>query len=306
MEWKNISNKVRKGDKDMTYPRFVKPMQFEEYKEKYKGHFLMERNDGIIMLRMHTNGGPVVWTVEKHRTIHQALRDVGADPENEVLIFTGTGKYFIAFMGRMGGKTPDTEYDESDPEKRKWGTYNVQYADGTKIVENLIFDLEIPTIGVINGPGFHAEMLLLCDVTICTEDTIILDPHMKAGLVSGDGFHCALQGLLNTKRATYAMLTSQPIDANKALEWGLVNEVVPKERIYERAWELGREFMKFDRYQRRLMVHIMRKPWKRRIVEDLRDGFAHEMFSFLVTHAAHDPDNRKRLLRSAGIDVEDR
>jgi len=280
---------------------FVKPLSFEEYKEKYKEHFVIERKDGIIMLRGHTQGKSIMWSPEIHRAIHQVIRDIGSDPENEVMIFTGTGKYWIGHMAKSG---VDTDFDEA--KQRQWGSYNIQYIDGTKIVENLILDLEIPTIGAINGPGFHSEMLLMCDLTICTEDTIILDPHMKAGLVSGDGFHCALQGLLNPKRAAYAMLTSQPFDAKKALEFGLVNEVVPKDKIYDRAWELGKEFMKFDRFQRRLMVHIMRKPWKRRIVEDLRDGFAHEMFSYNVTHTLHDPAERKKLLKSAGIDVEDR
>ena len=280
---------------------FVESPKLEVYKEKYKEHFVIERKDGIIMLRAHTQGRSVLWGPEIHRAIHQALRDVGSDPENEVLIFTGTGKYWIGHMAESG---KDTDFDEA--KNRQWGSYNIQYIDGTKIPENLIFDLEIPTIGAINGPGFHSEMLLMCDLTICTEDTIILDPHMKAGLVSGDGFHCALQELLNLKRATYAMLTSQPIDAKKALEWGLVNEVVPKDKIYERAWELGKEFMKFDRFQRRLMVHILRKPWKRRIIEDLRDGFAHEMFSYNVTTTLHNPEARKKLLEEAGIEMEER
>lgn len=280
---------------------FVEPMKFDEYKDKYKEHFIMERKDGIIMMRAHTQGRSVLWGPEIHRAIHQALRDVGSDPENEVLIFTGTGKYWIGHMADSG---KDTDFDEA--KNRQWGSYNIQYIDGTKIVENLIFDLEIPTIGAINGPGFHSEMLLMCDLTICSEDAIIIDPHTKSGLVPGDGIHCALQELLGPKRANYAMLTCKPIDAQMALDWGLVNEVVPKEKIYERAWELAEELVRVDRIQRRLTTQVIRKPWKRKISEDLHHGFATEMFAYNVGTALHSSESRKKLMEDAGIKIEER
>jgi enoyl-CoA hydratase/carnithine racemase len=129
---------------------------------------------------------------------------------------------------------------------------------------------------------------------------------MKSGLVPGDGIHCALQELLNLKPANYAMLTCHPIDAEKALEWGLVNEVVPKEKIYERAWELGRELMQTDRIQRRIATQILRKPWKRRLAEDLHGGFASEMFAYNVTDALHSSKSRKKLMEDAGIKIDER
>jgi enoyl-CoA hydratase/carnithine racemase len=77
----------------------------------------------------------------------------------------------------------------------------------------MVNDLEIPTIGVINGPGFHTEMLLMCDITICSEDAIIYDLHYDIGSVPGDGIHSCFQELLGVKRAAYALLTGQTIDA---------------------------------------------------------------------------------------------
>ena len=55
------------------------------------------------MLRAHTQGKSVMWSAEMHRAIPQVLREVGADTENEVLIFTGTGEYWIAHLAE-GGK----------------------------------------------------------------------------------------------------------------------------------------------------------------------------------------------------------
>ena len=62
----------------------------------------------------------------------------------------------------------------------------------------------------------------MCDITICSEDTIIFDPHFTMGSVPGDGIHSCFQELLGVKRAAYALLTSQTIDAQKALDYGMV------------------------------------------------------------------------------------
>ena len=51
----------------------------------------------------------------------------------------------------------------------------------------MVFDLDVPTIGAIPGPGFHWDSAMLCDVTICTEDTKMEVPHAQGGLVPGDG-----------------------------------------------------------------------------------------------------------------------
>lgn len=283
----------------MGLTNFVEAPRLEEYKEKFKEHFIIERKDGIIMLRAHTQGKSVMWSPEIHRAIPQVLREIGGDPENEVLIFTGTGDYWIAHLARSG---KDTDHDEKS--LRQWGSYNIQYLDGTKLQENLIFDLEIPTIGAINGPGFHTEMLLMCDLTICSEDAVLIDIHYRAGLVPGDGVHCALQELLGPKRANYIMLMGEPINAQKALEYGLVNEVVPKNKIYERAWEIGQRLMKANRVQRRLTTQVLRKPWKRRIAEDLYGGFAHEMFAYNVEDTLHDPELATKFFAEAGVKLK--
>ena len=56
--------------------------KFEEYSEKYADRIHMERRDGVIELRMHTDGGPVVWGLGMHRALSQAWHDVGNDPAN--------------------------------------------------------------------------------------------------------------------------------------------------------------------------------------------------------------------------------
>ena len=61
----------------MTNTRFVDWPKYEEYKEMFKEHFIMEkRDDGVLMVRMHTKGGPQLWSMELHRAIGQMWRIV--------------------------------------------------------------------------------------------------------------------------------------------------------------------------------------------------------------------------------------
>ena len=78
--------------------------KFEDYKEQFKDYLIMERKNGILMVRMHTNGGPVIWTFAMHDALAQAWHVLGNDPENEVMILTSTGPYWIGEVEK--GNTP--------------------------------------------------------------------------------------------------------------------------------------------------------------------------------------------------------
>ena len=273
-------------------PMMIPTVKFEQYKDKYKKHFVLERSaSGVLMARWHTDGDSLVWCFPMHRAIHQLTTDVGQDVENEVFILTGTGHNWMA----------DYSFPEDTPENWNWLVYEHHYYDGTNLVEGIINDLEIPTIGAINGPGFHTEMALFCDITIMSEDAVIGDPHFLAGMPPGDGIQIAFRECMGIKRANYAMLTGELIDAEKALKYGMVNEVVPKAKIYERAWEIGEQLAKTNRILRRLTVQILRAPWKMAIAWELRHAFASEMMSYLATGHTHTTmPEVERLSREAG------
>ena len=259
----------------MSLQKFLPTPKFEEYQDFFKDHFKLERRaNGVVLAQMHTLGESLQLSVENHRAVGQLFKTVGADPENEVFIFTGMGDDFMMRIDPEGFKL---EHDDGP----HWA-YEYAYKDGRINVASLINDLEIPTIGVMNGPGFHSELCLMCDITICADDAIIFDAHYDAGSVPGDGIHSCLQELLGTKRAAYALLTGQAIDAQKALEYGLVNEVWPEEQLLERAWKLADHIMSQPRVTRRLTTQIVRRPWKQRIVDNLDGGFGIQMFAHVA------------------------
>lgn len=265
----------------MARTAYVATPDFDEYRERFSEHFEMERRDGIIAVCLHTLGGPVQWSWEVHRAIGQAFRTIGADPLNEVMILTSFGDTWIA-------SRDDTSF-EGEADDPAYCSYEYMYADGRKMLQTLVHDLEIPTIGAIPGPGFHLELPLMCDLTICTPAAVFGDMHLMAGFVPGDGIHCALIELLGVKRAAWALLMNERIDAETALALGLVNEIVPVDQLQSRAWEIAERLNGLARITRRQTVQVIRRPWKQQLMDNLDVGWSAEMWAYLADAPTHKP-----------------
>jgi enoyl-CoA hydratase/carnithine racemase len=266
----------------MSLQEFVPTPRFEEYRESFKEFFKLDRrDDGVLLAQGHTCDGPIQLSVQNHRALGQFLKTVGADPDNEVLILTGSGEEFMMDADPEGFALEDEDLES-------WA-YEYAYKDGRINVSALVNDLEIPTIGVLNGSGFHTEIVLMCDITIAAEDATIFDLHYDIGSVPADGIHNAFQELLGVKRAAYALLTGQAITAQMALDYGMVNEIMPRDRLLDRAYEIADHIMSQPRTTRRLTTQIVRRPWKQRITNDLDGGFGIQMFGHLAKkRAIHD------------------
>jgi len=72
----------------------------------------------------------------------------------------------------------------------------------------------------------------------------------------------------------------------------MVNEILPREQLVTRAYAIADHIMKQPRTIRRLTTQIIRRPWKKRIVDDLDGGFGIQMFGHLTKRtAAHSDDH---------------
>jgi enoyl-CoA hydratase/carnithine racemase len=255
---------------------FVDRPHFEEYRTKFANFFKMERRNGILQVNMHTNGGAVIYGLPMHNAWSQLWLQIGNDPKNEVMIFGGSGDKWIAGLDRQMAERPlsDLPADEF---------YDRIYADATKLLEAFIFNIDIPTIACINGPGLHTEFALLCDITLCAEHAELFDPHFKFNLVPGDGQGLTFQELMGLKRAAYFLYTSDRIDAQTAKEMGLVNEVLPADRLRPRALEIAEKIMQKPRTIRRLTSAVLRRQWKRRLVQDLGFHVSHELLGMYLS-----------------------
>lgn len=259
---------------------FLSDETFESYSERLSPFFKMKREDGIIEVRMHTNDAEALFSFELHRAFAQMFRAVGTDRQNEVMILTGTGEYWVKSVYTEGSGQSETNGEE--PPSFGQVIYDMFHIDGTKIVEELIWSVNIPVIGAINGPGFHAETPLLADITLCTPDTTFVEPHFTMGLVPGDGNFLILQELMGMKRANKAMFLGQPVTAEQALDWGLVTEIVPRAELLATSWAMARHLMGRPREVRALTTAVARQRWKNVLNREFALHLAHETSAVLM------------------------
>lgn len=248
--------------------------RLEDYADRYRDHFVLTRTDGVLEIRMHTGGGPAMFSLGLKHALGRLWRDVAADPGNEVIIFTGTGESWI------GGVDPESFATMNSvqhlPAEQ---AYQLLYADGLAMIQDLVLLVEVPTIGVINGPGPRKETALMCDITLCADHATISDGNFALGHAPpGDGMHLVLQEALGAKRAAYYLLTGTAIDAPHALQLGLVDEVLPAGELMPRAQELARQILASPASSRRLAHAITQRPWRKRVVDELGSGLAHVAF----------------------------
>jgi enoyl-CoA hydratase/carnithine racemase len=267
----------------MAKNKYARVETLSEYSVRFKDFFLFKRENGILEVRMHSFNGPVQWSYQFHHALAELWTAIGHDKENEVLILTGTDPSWI----NQWDTSSFAEVEQSADNDQR---FNVQILDTLKIVENFVNDIEIPTIAAINGKGIHWEMCMMSDITLCVPDFVLQDDHfgMSTGHVPGDGMGMCLQEVLGIKRGNYMMLTCKGLDAETCLKLGAVNEIVPREMIVERAWELARDIMKKSRSCRRLTHYICVRPWKAVIERDFRIHVLSEMYSFNLSDSAHD------------------
>ena len=117
----------------------------------------------------------------------QAWLEIGNERVNEVIIISATGDRWINYPVPMEGEITEELRAAMVASSSADNAYRV-YLDAFKNTENLIFGLNVPTIGVIQGPAFvHYETALLCDITLCADDAFFKDPHADFGLAPGDG-----------------------------------------------------------------------------------------------------------------------
>jgi enoyl-CoA hydratase/carnithine racemase len=240
---------------------------FKDYSERYK-NAKMKRENGILEVALHTDGGPLVFDGYVHEDLVRAFRDIGDDRENHVVILTGAGNEFCAQIRPDG-------FDFSTP-----SGFDKILREGTKVLETIL-DIEAPMIAAVNGPALvHSEYILLCDIVIAAEETIFQDmPHPAFGIVPGDGMHIVWPEVIGEVRGRYFLLTGQKLTAKEAREYGAVNEVVPRTNLLPRAWELAQQLTKQSPLTLRYSRMVLSQRFRRRIQEGLSYGLALEGIS---------------------------
>jgi enoyl-CoA hydratase len=187
----------------------------------------LERTDHVATL---TVDNPPVNAL--HPDLAAALEarfaDIAADDEVRAVVLTGAGRHFGA-----GG---DIEFirtlDRSSAEPYVLGIQRMQEAIGL---------LSQPVIAAINGAalGGGCELAMACDIRIADERAVLGQPEVQLGIIPGAGGTQNLPRLVGPGRAKRMLFTGERVPAAVALDWGLVDEVVPEGTALERAQAIG-------------------------------------------------------------------
>ncbi|HYK15524.1 MAG TPA: enoyl-CoA hydratase/isomerase family protein [Burkholderiales bacterium] len=231
--------------------------KFDDYSRSY--HFIkMERRGGILQMTLHTDGGPLQWNLDAQVEFVRAFTDVGADRDNRIVILTGSGNEFSG--PRLDPDTPFFHGAKLTP-----GGVHEVFVNARKMV-NAVLGIEVPMIAAVNGPAKrHADLALMCDIVIAADDVTFEDTaHFhNGGIVPGDGINVVYTMLMGLNRARYLMLTGQVLNAREAKDIGLVAELMPREKLLPRAWQLAGQLAKKNdmllRYTRMVLTHPLRK-----------------------------------------------
>src|SRR5947209_16998949 len=172
------------------------------YFDSYQNLAMERTESGILTVRLHTDGGPIVFTGQTHHDLPRAVAEIGDDRENKVVILTGTGD---VFMDEIDGASLGEIFKPAEWDKIYW--------EGRRVLQRLL-EIEAPIIAAVNGPAtVHSEYVLLADITIASDDATFADkPHMGFGIVPGDGLQVIYEELLGVNRARYFALTQQEVE----------------------------------------------------------------------------------------------
>lgn len=236
------------------------------YFSKYPSVNFERDHEGVLVMSLHRDGGPLTFTAQDHESFVDAFYDVSRDRDNKVVILTGAGGNFIPAIdfGSFG--------DVSDPD-----VWSKVHDEGTQVLEN-IANIRVPMIWALEGKAHvHAEYGLLANLIIAGEGATFDDlPHFAGGIIPGDGVFTLWSYFVGPARAQAMLLDPKPMRASEACTLGVVAEVVADGHALARAKEVAKAYLaKPEVTRRNTRIHFM-QPIKERIIREVGYGLALE------------------------------
>lgn len=197
---------------------------------------LVERRDHVVTLTLNQPEirNPIT-DLDFIDAFVSACESIANDLEVRCVIITGAGRGFSSggnlkhMRDRIGTFAGDAV------------TVAESYRRGIQRIPRALWNLEVPVIAAVNGPAYGAgcDLTLMCDIRIASDSAVFAENFVKVGIIPGDGGAWLLPRHIGLSRAAEMAFTGDPIDANTALAWGLVSQVVPSESLMPTALALA-------------------------------------------------------------------
>ncbi|MEO8298554.1 MAG: enoyl-CoA hydratase [Burkholderiales bacterium] len=221
---------------------------------------LVEVEGGVATVTLNRPKQHNALTRELRTNLGIALESLQADDDVDVIILTGAGdKSFCVGLDLK-------EFESSPMTPDEVGT-------DTRVARGFAA-LTKPVIAAINGyvvtGGF--ELVLNCDIRVCTPNTTFADTHVRVGVLPGWGGSQLLVQAVGPARAAYIGLTGNYVDAATAKAWGLVLDVLPREELMPYCREIAQDIVSADQGTVREYRALMREG----VRTTVQDGLALE------------------------------
>ena len=179
---------------------------------------LLERRGRVLHAKFNRPASMNAINHDAHVELARFFGELAVDPLTDIAVLSGAGRAFSA-----GGDIEHMQTMIDDPRQ-----FSDQIPDMKRLIFSLL-DCPKPIIAKVNGAavGLGATIALFCDVIFAAENVKIGDPHVRVGLVAGDGGAVIWPHLIGHARAKELLLTGRLITSEQAFQLGLINRVVP-------------------------------------------------------------------------------
>ncbi len=240
-------------------------MDFSRY-----SRFQFAREGRVLTVSISAPGPVNAVDPALHRELSEIFSDLQHDEGSDLIVLTGAGKAFCA-----GGDFDWFEEQIANPRE-----FRAIGWEGKRIVTSLL-DLEKPIICRMNGAalGLGATIALFCDIIVADETAMIGDPHVKVGLVAGDGGAVIWPQLIGYARAKEFLMTGDLLTGARAAEIGLVNHAVPAAELDSKVAEIARKILSSPRHAVRWTKLVTNQPLKQLVATSMDASVAYEGLS---------------------------
>ena len=258
---------------------------------KFRGFEIEMHDPGIALITFNEPDRLNGMTIPMKRDLLETLVQAQMDEAVRVLVFTGSGRAFSAGDDISGHErpadgaralVPDIPEGFSRAKNHALGTYDALRAHSQSI-NVALRSLDKLSIAAINGYAIQTgfSLALSCDFRIAAADAKLGSATLRFGLMPDEGGQFLLVQLMGVARTMDFLMRNRIVTADKALELGLVNEVVPPDQLMEKTMELARELADGPQVAMRLL--------KRSVYNAAEMTFHHALDDIAAKTAISDP-----------------
>ena len=188
-----------------------------------------QQSGGVGRITLNRPESLNAWTAEFGEELKQAVNDDAADPSVRAVLITGAGRGFSSGADLKAGFEPHPEDGMPNVSRTLHEVYH-------PIIVG-IRELEKPVVAAVHGPAvvIGLSLALACDLILAAESAFFGLAFVNIGLMPDGGSTLFVPAAVGKARAFQMAMLGERIDAQRALDWGLINAVHPDDRLMDEA-----------------------------------------------------------------------